>query len=145
MTDLPDRAMKGGEKRKWLRLHYDEIMAYYQDNGEAATREKYNIRRDIAWDHFIGGEKPQMPKFSKSDRAIELAKIAIESNRELKGEIVGMRRDFRLFCETVGEDVKKGLIIPLLRAQIKLPPELEEKMTDPLSLNNFNGRLLKRG
>ncbi len=145
MTDLPDRGMKAGEKHKWLRLHYDEIMAYYQDHGEAATRAKYNIRKQASWDGLISGAAPRVPKFSKADRAIDMAKMAMESNREVKVEVRELRKDFRQFVNLVGNQVAAALIIPLIQAQIKLPAELEEKMADPLSFANFNPELAKQG
>lgn len=144
MTDLI-KGTKAGTKNNWLRTHRDEVLVYYSEHGEKATREKYNIVKDLTWQHLLDGYSTPAAKLTKADRAIMKAEIAQEAANELKAEVKELKRQYGSFVSLLGEQLTQKFFIPLLRDKIEIPAELEYSPPDPLSLTNFNHELAKRG
>lgn len=116
--------LRGGEKRMWLRLHRDEVLEYLEEHGEEATKEKYHLVKDETLDRVIRPEGGHYPRFTRYDRLemkVNMAKAGLE---DLTGEVRGLREQFGKFQESVGEQLKQSFLLPLLRAGIRLPPEL---------------------
>ena len=137
--------MKGGTKQKWLRLHRDEILAYYDANGEAATRARYNIRKDETWRRLLDPNILQpKTKLTKADRAIARVEIAEEGLRELRGEVKDMKQQFGRFIPYLADEITRKFFVPLMSGKVELPPELEYKPgPDPLDITDFQRKLEK--
>ncbi len=117
------RDLRGGEKRMWLRIHRDEVLEYLEDHGEEATKEKYHLKHDTL-DRVIRPEGGNYPRFTRYDRLemkVNMAKAKVD---DLTGEVRELKEQFAKFQESVGEQLKQSFLLPLLRAGIRLPPEL---------------------
>lgn len=137
--------MSGGRKNMFLRLNRAEVMAYYEANGEAATRERYNIKKQVTWDHLMN-PKARRPntKLSKADRALLRAEIAEQASRDAKREVQGLKDMYNQFIPHLANQLSEKFFIPLIAGKIELPAELEYKAKpDPLSLTDFEGKSAK--
>ena len=139
--------MKGGAKQKWLRLHRDEVITYFELHGEQATRDRYNILKDETWRRLLNPNTRQpKSKLTKADRAIARAEIAEEGLREVKREVGELKMQFGRFVPLVANQITEKFFVPLLSGKLELPPELVYKPgPDPLDMTNFDGKLVKQG
>ncbi len=136
------KALKGGEKNLALRQHKSEILAFYEQNGEQATRERYNIRKDTTWKHFLNGRQVRMAKLTKADKAIARAEIAEEGLRDVRREIRELKDQYGQFVPYLADEITRKFFVPLMSGKVELPPELEYKPSpDPLDLTGFRGKL----
>lgn len=132
------KGLKGGSKNLALRQHRAEIMAYYRDNGEKATRKKYAIVSDTTWVNFLNPRKVTTTKLTKADRATHKAEIAEQGLREVKREVQDLKDRYSKFVPLVAEELNNKFFKPLLKGKIELPPELEYKeKPDPLRITNI--------
>lgn len=144
MTDL--LKLSGGKKQHWLRTHRDEVLAYYEAHGEAATRDHFNIVNPIAWRNFLnpGVRGDKGTKLTKADKAIARAEITEEAVKQLRQEIGELRESYSRFVPFLANELTHKFFVPLLAGKIEIPAELEYKpAADPLALNDFRGKSKK--
>lgn len=141
MTELHP-GLSGGSKQKWLRLHREEVLTYYEAHGEAATRERYNIRKDTTWQNFLNGRQARMTKFTKADKAIARAEIAEQGLRDVRREVHELKDQYGKFIPLLADEITRKFFVPLMSGKVELPPELEYKpKPDPLDITDFEGKL----
>lgn len=134
MTELHP-GLSGGSKQKWLRLHREEVLTYYEAHGEAATRERYNIRKDTTWQNFLNGRQARITKFTKADKAIARAEITEQGLRDARRDIHELEDKFSKFVPHLANEITEKFFKPLLTGVVELPPELEyKKSLDPLRI-----------
>jgi hypothetical protein len=133
--------LKGGEKQQWLRLHHEEVIAYYEAHGELATRERFNIVKEEAWQHVLDTRSVHSPGLTKADRAIARAEITEAGVRELTQEIRELKEQYGKFVPLVADELNKKFFIPLLRGKLELPPSMEREPVDSLNLADFQRKL----
>ncbi|MFC2062475.1 hypothetical protein ACFLS8_00795 [Chloroflexota bacterium] len=133
------KKLSGGEKQLWIKNNWAEIETYYERNGFEATCKKYRMKV-ITLERFLRNAKAKKTcqVCSTND---ELTKLRVEVLRSdvagLRGEIRELKETYGLFIESVAEQVKLGLLIPLLRSSIKVPRELASKaIVDALRLDD---------
>lgn len=134
--------MSGGEKQLWLRLHRDEVLAFFEAHGEVATRERYNIVKDTTWEHFLKGRQVRVSKLTKADRAIARAEIAEQGLRDVRHEVSELKDSYGRFVPLLADQITDKFFKPLLSGKIELPPELEYKpKPDPLRITPERPRI----
>lgn len=137
-------SMSGGAKQLWLRLHRDEVMAFFEAHGEAAARERYNIRKDTTWEHFLKGRQVRVAKLTKADKAIARAEIAEQGLRDVKREVRALKDQYGRFVPLLADQITRKFFIPLMSGKVELPPELEYKPEpDPLDITDIPRKLEK--
>lgn len=137
MTELHP-GLSGGSKQKWLRLHREEVLTYYELHGEVATRERYNICKDTTWQHFLNGRQVRMGKFTKADKAIARAEIAEQGLRDVKREVRELKDQYGRFIPLLADQITRKFFVPLMSGKVELPPELEYKPgPDPLDVTDI--------
>lgn len=88
--------LNGGNKAFWLKVHHDEVLAYHESNGDAATMVKYNLNEHSLAKFLSGGYGVPAPfkrlpaevrvKHRYGKRALSLEDFNIEQLRQsLKG------------------------------------------------------------
>ncbi len=139
--------LNGGTKHHLLEVHRDEILAYCEVHGEAATRERYNIAKDLTWRRLLNPNTRQpKTKFGKADRAIARAEITEAGLREVKREVRELKEQYGEFVPLVAEQLTKKFLAPLIGGAIELPAELQEKLKpgpNPLEITNIHRKLEK--
>ena len=130
--------MKGGTKHKLLGERRQEVIRFYEDNGPQATMDRYNMR-PATLDRFLRTKPETRKVFTAVERATEMAKMALDGNREARCQIRNMRREFNQLVPLVARDFAKIMVKALQRVEL----EDVEQGDDPLSLANFTGKLEK--
>lgn len=117
--------LKGGKKQQWLRLHRAEVLTYYKQHGEAATKEYFNIVKPQAWEKILATPLQAEQKYNESDKAMMVAEIAREAANEARAEVRSLKEQYGQFCEIVADTIGKRILLPVLKEAIHLPKELE--------------------
>lgn len=139
------KGMNGGTKMHYLNMHRAQILADYEQLGEAATRKKYNIKKQETWDRLLNGKvsRPKT-KLTKVDRLEARVEMVEQGQRASTRRVNEIEDHFGKFVPYLAEQMTEKFFIPLMRGKIELPPELEEKPApDPLSLADFPWKLKK--
>lgn len=138
--DIP---LRDGRKQHWLRLHRDEIMAYADLHGVEAAREEYHIVKDSTWQGLVHPKARQPKSPTQIDRLETQLEIVKQNVRELRKESREKDVAYSRFVDAVSSQISDKLLKPLLSSVIELPPELNYKPDNPLSLANFDPKLAK--
>lgn len=136
MSEL--KVLTGGAKRMWLREHRAEVVDFYEKEGKEATKKRYRLTHDTLGSLLKGERKPFGCEFTRYDR-LELKVNMTQANIEdLRAEVSELKEMFATFQESVAEQLKRGFLLPLIRAVIRLDQGLElEPKPDPLNLTNM--------
>jgi hypothetical protein len=108
--------LKGGQKRHWLLLHRDEVLAYASAHGAGPVRERYLIKKDFTWDALLRGYEPRTV-YSKYQQAVDLAKDAMSSSREVRVSNNELRAEISQAITRIGNQ-------STITINITLPPAL---------------------
>lgn len=123
----PLAELKGGEKHKFLREHRQTILDLEETFGRDFVKGHFCIKEETL-DAILRFEPSTfISKFTKSDRALAKAEIAEQAVKELRQEIKELRQQFATFQESVGTQLAKKFLIPLLQSAIKIDESLIEK------------------
>ncbi len=80
------KGLSGGRKQMYLRVHRKEVMRFYQEHGPDATMSEYSMTQDTLG-NFLNAESPAYETMTPSQRAIYMARMSLDSNRELGARI----------------------------------------------------------
>lgn len=119
--------MSGGVKSKWLRENREHIIWYFETFGKEKTAAEFSLTHNTLEQLLARPESIHPPKFTKADRAEAQAQIALEATRQLRGELNELKAQFAHFQESVGEQLLRRFLVPLLQSAILVDTELEIK------------------
>lgn len=128
-------ALRGGDKRHWLRMHYNEIVRYHQEHGPDRTMRRFKISRRMTLDSLLDG-RPS-PTITDNERAVMLATQALEGCREMRHKI----NDLEARVDEVEPMAKVGYAI--MEAMRKALPGISYaplQKPDLLSLDGVEGK-----
>ncbi len=127
--------MSGGKKAMWLRLNEQLVLDYYDQFGESLTLRQFNLKPSTLDSLFKReGIVQEDPRY---DRAVALAKIAVEGANEARREVRELKSQYSQFTELVGQQLLNNFFVPLLKSVVKLPPFLEAKPDRDLLLSDL--------
>lgn len=86
--------LNGGTKQLWLRQHHSEVLRYYHEYGPDSCMIRFNLRKRTMENFLVSGHDAE--KFTKSDKAIMIAKVAREDVAELRGEVRELRQQLEM-------------------------------------------------
>lgn len=121
------KRLTGGQKRMWLRQHRDEILEFYDKEGEEATKRRFHLTHDTLGSLLRDERKPFGCEFTRYDRLEMKVNMAMAAVEDLRAEVRELKELFDKFQEGVSEQLKRSFLLPLLQAGIKLDPSLELK------------------
>jgi hypothetical protein len=140
--------MNGGKKALWLRAHREEILGYLDSHGQDETCRRYGIAREYnfeelryCWDFEAWHKGP-----TKLEQLEGLIKIQEEDIIQQRKEIRELKQLFLTFRESVSDQLTAKFFLPLMKAAIKLEPELEtpKELINPLSISHISEQAHKK-
>jgi hypothetical protein len=138
-ADIPElRTLRAGEKAMWLNVHREEVLAYLAEHGDAETRRHYGLTNHSVLEELSKRWDAEAKHKKLSEAGYLRAEVAIlaEDNSNLRAEIRDLKEQYGMFRENVGNQLAEKFFIPLMKAAIKLDPQLEvfKEPQDPLEV-----------
>ena len=130
--------MNGGQKAFWLRTHREDVLGYLESHDEDETRRHFGIAREYdfealrkCWDFEAWHKVP-----TKLEKLETLIKIQQEDIIQQRKEIRELKQLFFTFRESVSDQLTAKFFLPLMKAAIRLEPELEtpKEIINPLDV-----------
>lgn len=127
--------LTGGPKQRWLRDHHNEVKEYYFEHGPESTLKRYNMRQ-YTLRALLTRSVKSYDKMTDVDKALDLARVAIEGQRE-------SRRKIRELEAQLNELAPLAQIVQGIIAVMTQHVKLEQARQDddhPLSLADIGGK-----
>lgn len=107
-------SFKGGMKHKWLCEHRDLVLSFFEEFGEKATCDRFNLLPGTLYRLTVGEKwsyRPPLPR--KDDRALLKSEIAISKAERVESVIYRQRSEeevtVTITCKLPGNRVKQLL------------------------------------
>lgn len=133
MTIPELEGLKGGRKQKFNRENHDQIVLDCARYGREETKKKYRLTSNTLDKILRENKQPDIS--TSSDRALNLALLADERSLEVQRTVNQLKDAYSKFPDLVSQSLAENFFKPLL-AHIKIPPELEAKPDERLSLKD---------
>lgn len=108
------KARKGGNLIIYLKKNYRQISNYLDKNGTAATLEKYQVS-ERTLQNLMNGAYGRLQQYSKTDRALDLANMAIQSNRDIRRQVQQMQDEFEKMIPIIVKELADKMIQAMMR------------------------------
>ena len=149
--------VRGGTKRMWLTQHRDFIIQYYNEFGNEATRRRFHLKQ-MTLDRLLTEDPPnRYEKVTKAEVAklkadaalnaisalenkLDIQKTRVDVIKAQQEDILSGQRElkqlFDQFVESTADQVKAGLIIPLMQNLIQFSGNLPDK-PNPIAVDSL--------